>query len=885
VSTPHVKLLLHIPCADRLSHDDRNSKIQNKFDIALHRTPWRNSVCERDMAVQPRESDPIVFVYIHEFFTNNSDFAYYVRGVENTLRLLHGVYGVQAYDGPVYATPVSSWDALVSENDGDMLNLERVGKNISQVESLKWRYLFETGKLAWTKMEFDPRRTPCSDPRAAMTTRESDQTKSQRVCDTTQTLNEDKGTFVDPKSIIPASWTPAAKETSVKKRGKMKAANSEEQQADRHNHSDEPNSKRRRFCSPITSNNDRAEFKTRICTALDKLMRLDCTADVIQSYLESQVLDFQSDQLHACSETWNDGQCNLLTNLTDVTVLGQDLLRRKKEVDSIGNSVLDSSVFAKLEADLDDERQTLIEAFVGVTIAIRGIAASRDTHASDDQVERTVNLKSVESLSEAKKEALERVMEVTRQDVDKAAALLSSRDWNADAAVSLWFDDRSPPWSREPSPDAGPSRVKGAGRQSIRIRFNGGANSGDSNHHVHEENDNDGSQMWISEDHEDELTSTIWQGSVLEQASQTEKTILMAMQKRTDDIGVGEQKQETFQDCQPPNSQSYDDQAHSTDWQNRVQSILKGDPALQSRGKCLYERMREEARLPACTGKEVTGDTPVNYPHEGKEITPSQFPESPPLPAIKREESEGPRLEDIPMDPLSALRLYPHDASDVESLDGSSMFSTPSPSMTPGDSSISPRTKPIDNRENNAPKSQHNYSSHPNIRKAFMPGSPPKTMSGAFEQRRLPRMPWRIDEIVESIEPMPPSDWTEKDDELRRDSAMDAIRRAWDNYTRACEFQDDQHRRRAWEEYVEVCGKNTRLAAEMELGGQKIMENVVQGPTSQTISQQGPLPRIRDPIPVLVSEEEAASIRSWRDAIQGTNASGQGRDAGRVRQG
>jgi hypothetical protein len=38
------------------------------------------------------------------------------------------------------------------------------------------------------------------------------------------------------------------------------------------------------------------------------------------------------------------------------------------------------------------------------------------------------------------------------------------------------------------------------------------------------------------------------------------------------------------------------------------------------------------------------------------------------------------------------------------------------------------------------------------------------------------------------------------------------------------------------------------------------MENVVQGPTSQTISQHGPLPRIRDPIPVLVSEEEAASI-------------------------
>jgi hypothetical protein len=409
------------------------------------------------MAKQPCKVDSIYCVYIHRFFTNKSDFAYYIRGRDNIVRASNELAIKKAYDGPVYATLPSSWQSLLSDNDEDA----SFSDSRSEVNSMMFRYLFETGKLAWAKMDFDIRRTPGSIPQAATETGASDRTNPHRDSETPQTQKMDNSTFADPYSIIPASRVLAATDVSAKKRGKMKATDIGELQAD-YSHSDESSRKRIRFNSPILSMEDKIEFKNRVRGVLDTFVRSGCAADTIQSYLENQSIEFQGDQSHAMPVTWDDDQRSVLTCLTDVTLLGQDLLQRKGEMDSAGNSTLDPSTFAKLEFDLENSRQNLLEAYTNVTVAIRSTESPREHSISENQGERKTDLSSpVDSLSETRKEALSEVMEVTRQGIFEAIALLSDCDWDVDVAVAQWFDDRSPARSREPSPEAGSSRMRG----------------------------------------------------------------------------------------------------------------------------------------------------------------------------------------------------------------------------------------------------------------------------------------------------------------------------------------------------------------------------------------------------------------------------------------
>jgi hypothetical protein len=559
------------------------------------------------MVKQPCEVDSIFCVYIHRFFTNKSDFAYYIRGKDNILRASNELGIKKAYDGPIYATLPSSWDALFSDNDEDA----SFSDWRSEAKSIMFRYLFETGKLAWAKMDFDIRRTPGSIPQAAMETGAPDRTNPHRDSETTQTQKMDNSMFADPHSIIPASQVLAATDVSAKKRGKMKATDIGEPQAD-HSHSDESSRKRIRFNSPILSMEDKIEFKNRVRGVLDTFVRSGCAADTIQSYLEKQIIEFQGDQSHAMPVTWDEDQRSVLTCLTDVALLGQDLLQRKGEMDSAGNSTLDPSTFAKLEFDLEDSRQNLLEAYTNFTVAIRSTESPSEHNISENQGERKPDLSSpVDSLSETRKEALSEVMEVTRQGLFEAIALLSDCDWDADVAVAQWFDDRSPARSREPSPEAGSSRMRGTKKQSIRIRTNVGPNPSDSNNHVRGEHGSCDLPIVISEDEENGLDNetqqsptlqkpseteqaivTAMHGKVmtwewLEQAFTTEKTILTAMQKDIEDNKTGRSGQEILQDSHPTESQIDSEQANSTDWQ-------KGMQRLPTSGSALHTRQREK---------------------------------------------------------------------------------------------------------------------------------------------------------------------------------------------------------------------------------------------------------------------------------------------------
>jgi hypothetical protein len=206
------------------------------------------------------------------------------------------------------------------------------------------------------------------------------------------------------------------------------------------------------------------------------------------------------------------------------------------------------------------------------------------------------------------------------------------------------------------------------------------------------------------------------------------------------------------------------------------------------------------------TDSNITGNTSLNCSHGGEGQTPSHNPEeSSPLPTIKQEESEGPRLKNLPAVPLSALPSHMQDAMDNGSLDGPSMFSTPSSSLTPqtGQSSNSPRT------------TQHNYCDPPNTKTHPVPRHLVEAIERTAERLQLPPMIRGCDTVVESIEPIPPTNWEE---DLRRDSGQDPVQRAWENYTRACNCLDSDDCRKAWVEYsIEVWRKKTRAGEGMDV--------------------------------------------------------------------
>ncbi|KAF1836610.1 hypothetical protein BDW02DRAFT_221166 [Decorospora gaudefroyi] len=65
------------------------------------------------------------------------------------------------YDGPIYATPIVLHGKAIHINNRSVpplrrMRLVKVQKNAAKPDKVRWHYLFETARHAWSKMRFDP---------------------------------------------------------------------------------------------------------------------------------------------------------------------------------------------------------------------------------------------------------------------------------------------------------------------------------------------------------------------------------------------------------------------------------------------------------------------------------------------------------------------------------------------------------------------------------------------------------------------------------------------------------------------------------------------------------------------------------------------------------
>ncbi|KAF2740478.1 hypothetical protein EJ04DRAFT_211493 [Polyplosphaeria fusca] len=136
------------------SGPDHSFEIREKLHLEFKQQPLRNVTLAGDVDGQADLSDRITLVYITKFYHDDYDFAMYVKGGKNMAAFMGGTFAKKRYEGPYFATPVSLYSAAdILRTKSAPYKHDKVGRT----ESLgkRFRYLYESAKLAWDRLEYD----------------------------------------------------------------------------------------------------------------------------------------------------------------------------------------------------------------------------------------------------------------------------------------------------------------------------------------------------------------------------------------------------------------------------------------------------------------------------------------------------------------------------------------------------------------------------------------------------------------------------------------------------------------------------------------------------------------------------------------------------------
>lgn len=120
--------------------------LDEKFEQLL----YRNSGGP-DLAMDG-ECRATIIVCITDFFDDGRDFAYYIPRQEDVGAFNAGINGMQAYGGPLVAIPI-----FIADHDQLRKSHRLVGKQ-SSVDVARWKYLYETARIAWSRLIIDPQK-------------------------------------------------------------------------------------------------------------------------------------------------------------------------------------------------------------------------------------------------------------------------------------------------------------------------------------------------------------------------------------------------------------------------------------------------------------------------------------------------------------------------------------------------------------------------------------------------------------------------------------------------------------------------------------------------------------------------------------------------------
>lgn len=335
---------------------DSTFEILTKLHLEWLHVPYFNPDCDAHPQENRGSDRKACIVYIQHFTTDGLDFAYYICGAANLTKFLAGTFGMQAYGGPLFGTPIvlHSKEDLLSGNNvfRHEKGGSRVCKHGPQTERLRWRYLFETARLVWSKMEFNFE--TLLELRKGRAAAQDDSAEAiAHVSEDDQMAGEDPGADWEIQSVTSSEAQEVEARMSEKKRGKMKNPEIDEPETD----VEHTNNERRREIKMNYSSDTKAQMIA-IRDDLEALKRIGGSVDDQIAYLIDEVMSKQENSGYLIL---TEDQQSLVTGLGDVTNLLEELKERKKELrtdDSVESNDLDD-----MESDLENEGESLLKKF------------------------------------------------------------------------------------------------------------------------------------------------------------------------------------------------------------------------------------------------------------------------------------------------------------------------------------------------------------------------------------------------------------------------------------------------------------------------------------------------------------------------------------------
>lgn len=140
-----------------------NFEVEKRIRDISSEEHWTQDQYNNDPETQYDLFNGVICIYISNFFTNGINFTYYIRGMRNVAMFCGGMSGTQAFNGAALFAVTNLtlqeltqpiWGILDAGSDS-LRPPQRLIKSKSPIETNKWRYIFETGRLVWEKSDVD----------------------------------------------------------------------------------------------------------------------------------------------------------------------------------------------------------------------------------------------------------------------------------------------------------------------------------------------------------------------------------------------------------------------------------------------------------------------------------------------------------------------------------------------------------------------------------------------------------------------------------------------------------------------------------------------------------------------------------------------------------
>ncbi|KAH7391883.1 hypothetical protein BKA66DRAFT_458691 [Pyrenochaeta sp. MPI-SDFR-AT-0127] len=319
---------------------------------------------------------------------------------------------MQAYNAEIFGAPIvlhGKEELVYGPNVSQVHQQERnrVCKHGSITEQVRWRYLYETARLVWSKFEFDPEQLQELRKRRMKVQRQYDDMGD--ALDSVQGGDEPKHGSSGVDWTISSATSSQAQDVeadmSEKKQGKMRLPEVEEPESDIEQTS-------------RASGEAGTSSKTILAEAQREAIRRNL------DLLKQTRKDVSTHSIRGSSSTLlTQAQQADIAGLTDVTQLIGDFGPRKKELQVTG--LVDHDTSFEIEVQLKDSRENLIgKSRANLHRPVEYMEADQSTVT--------------DALSNLQQVALMHFMEITDQSIEVSISLLAANGWDAQHAISHW---------------------------------------------------------------------------------------------------------------------------------------------------------------------------------------------------------------------------------------------------------------------------------------------------------------------------------------------------------------------------------------------------------------------------------------------------------------